>query len=289
MRPLDLIIDDGGEAWPAPFDGVRLATGCDANVNTFVDYSIRNLGFIRVQQKPHGFVVTLRPSATNPVTFASAIFLISDLPDQRLVLSCLEDSWTHVLCRDKAEARSRLLHAMDQAEDAREQPFLCERHCLDEVPPNSSISMLLAFWTECRGAFDDDQLSTALNRILRDRFALLSTRGDDETLLIENWGYGTASYWQSWLRRCRGLQFEDQPDHRYARAAAAAYREVLRSGQPLFDHVDAITSNAGQGKKRITYSRLIVPVDRTNGPPWLLSTSLLDITIDIRTVAGHEA
>jgi hypothetical protein len=289
MRPLDLIVDDGGEAWPAPFDGLRLAIGCDANTDTFIAYAIRNLGFIRLQQKPHGFVVTLRPSATNPVTFASAIFLISDLRDQKFILSCLEGSWMHVLCRDSAEARTRLLHAMDQAEDAREQLFLCEQHSLDEAPRNSSIAMLLAFWVECRGALDDDQLSTALNRILRDRFALLSTRGNGETLIIENWGYGTASFWRSWLKRCRGLQFEDQPDYRYGRAAAVAYREVLRSGHPLFDHVDAITSNAGQGSKRITYSRLIVPLRRGNGSPWLLSTSLLDSTIDLRAADGSEA
>src|SRR3712207_1810018 len=98
MRPLDLIVDDGGGVWPAPFDTLQLAIGCDAHPETFIDYAIRNLGFIRLQRKPHGLVATLRPRATNPVTFASAIFLISDLPRQRFIVSCLDHSWMHVLC-----------------------------------------------------------------------------------------------------------------------------------------------------------------------------------------------
>jgi hypothetical protein len=282
MRALDLIVDDNGEVWQAPFDGLRLALGCDASVDVFIRYVVRNLGFVRLVQKPHGLVVTLRPSATNPVTFASALFLISDSVSQRVILSCLDDPPMHVLCSGITEAREKLLCAMDQVEDAREASFVSERRSLDDVPADSSIFKLLAFWGECQGSFDDEQLTTALEAILRDRFALLSSQANGETLIIQNWGYGVASFGSSWLDMCRGLHFEDQPDYRYGRAAAVAYREVLRSGEPLFDCVDAITSNAGHGKRRIAYHRLIVPLRKPNCQPWLLSTSLLDSNIDLR-------
>jgi hypothetical protein len=282
MRSLDFIVDDNGEVWRAPFDGLRLALGCNANADVFIPYVVRNLGFLRLVQKPHGLVVTLRPSATNPVTFASALFLISDFGSQRVVLSYLEDPPLHVLCCGTAEAREKLLCAMDQAEDAREASFVSERRSLDDVPANSAIFKLLAFWGECRGTFDDEQLTTTLKAILRDRFALLSSHASGKTLIIENWGYGISSFGSNWLDMCRGLQFEDQPDYRYGRAAAVAYREVLSSGEPLFDCVDAITSNAGHGKRRIAYHRLIVPLRKPNCQPWLLSTSLLDASIDLR-------
>jgi hypothetical protein len=282
MRSLDFIVDDDGEVWGAPFDGLRLALGCDANADVFIRYVIRNLGFLRLEQRRHGLVVTVRPSATNPVTFASALFLISDFASQRVLLSYLEDVPAHVLCGGTAEAREKLLCAMDQAEDVSERCFVSERRGLDEAPANSSISRLLALWGDCQGAFDDQQLTTALRTILRERYALLSTQANGETLIIENWGYGGASFESNWLRMCRGLQFEDQPDYRYGRAAAVAYREVLRSGEPLFDYVDATTSNAGHGKRRIAYRRLIVPIRKRDCQPWLLSTSLLDPSIDLR-------
>lgn len=287
MRSLDIIIDDHGAVWQAPFHGLRVAVGCDAGIDVFVRYAIKNLGFIRLQQKPRGLVVALRPSAANPVAFASAIFLISDLRSQRVILSCLHNSWVHVLCRDSAEARDKLLCAMDQAEDARERSFLRERRDLDEAPSNTSISRLLNLWSNCQGAFDDEQLTTVLCNVLPSRFALLSTRSDSETLIIENWGYGAGSFRRNWLGMCRGLQFENQPDYRYGRAAAVAYREVVRSGEPLFDRVDALTNNAGHGKKRIQYHRLILPLRRRDKQTWLLSTSLLDSGIDLRNVGGH--
>jgi hypothetical protein len=225
----------------------------------------------------------------NPVTFASALFLISDFASQRVLLSYVEDAPAHVLCGGTAEAREKLLCAMDQAEDARERCFVSERRSLDEVPADTSISRLLALWEHCDGTFDDDQLTTALKAILQDRYALLSTQASGETLVIENWGYGAASFRSNWLRMCRGLQFEDQPDYRYGRAAAIAYREVLRTGEPLFDHVDAITSNAGDDKQRIAYRRLIVPLRKRECQPWLLSTSLLDASIDLRKAGRRKA
>lgn len=288
MRWLDVIVDHHGEVWQAPFDRLRLAVGSEAGDDEFIRYAIRNLGFIRLQQKQHGVVVAVRPSAINPVTFASTIFLISDLHNQRVILSCLSDSWSHTLCRDNADARARLLREMDRVESASEQGFLRERRNLDEAPSDSPISALLSLWGAGPRVFEDNELRTVLYTVLRGRFALLSTHADGETLVIEDWGYGAASYRASWLCQCKGLQFEDQPDYRYGRAAAAAYREAMKSDQPLFDHVDAITSNAGHGRKRIRYHRLILPLRKPGGPPRLLSTSLLDTGIDLRKTATHQ-
>lgn len=288
MRALDLIVDHHGEVWQAPFNGLRDAIGCDALDDEFIPYAIRNLGFIRLQQTEHGVVVALRPSAANPVTFASAIFLLSDLHSQRVILSCLSDSWSHRLCRDNADARVRLLREMDQLDDRGEENFLRERLSLDRVPCNSSLSELLARWEAGQRGFDENELATVLHTVLRDRFALVSAHADGETLIIEDWGYGEGSFGATWIGICKGLQFENQPDYRYGRAAAVAYREVVKSGQPGFDHVDAITSNAGHGKKRIRYHRLILPLRRPHGQSWLLSTSLLDSGVDLRKTAAHQ-
>jgi hypothetical protein len=288
MRCLDVIVDHHGEVWQAPFDRLRLAAGTEAGDHEFIPYAIRNLGFVRLQQKQHGVVLAVRPSAINPVTFASTMFLVSDLHDQRVILSCLNDSWSHSLCRDIADARARLLREMNRIESAREQGFLRERRRLDEAPSGSPISTLLTLWGAGPRILDDNELQSVLHTVLRGRFALLSTHADRETLIIEDWGYGVGSYRASWLRQCKGLQFEDQPDYRYGRAAAAAYREAARSDQPLFDHVDATTGNAGRGRKRIRYHRLILPLRKPGGPPWLLSTSLLDDSIDLRKTAVHQ-
>ena len=85
----------------------------------------------------------------------------------------------------------------------------------------------------------------------------------------------------------RGLRFEDQPDFRYAHAAVDAYHEVLRSGQPLLDEIDAIISYPQFSRRRLQYWRLILPIRAPTGEPQLLSTSLTDPNIDLRLSRRH--
>ena len=82
--------------------------------------------------------------------------------------------------------------------------------------------------------------------------------------------------------RARGMRFQDQPDYRYGCAAADGYMAVLRQRQPILEQVDAIMSKPRSAELRIRYSRLIVPFRGPDGKTRLLSTSLMDPTIDLR-------
>ena len=70
---------------------------------------------------------------------------------------------------------------------------------------------------------------------------------------------------------------------------SAAIIEVLRSGQPLLDEVDAIIS-----RPRLlplaehNTDGLILPIRAPTGETRLLSTSLTDTNVDLRARSGHE-
>jgi hypothetical protein len=289
MRESEFIVDDNGSVWERPFQRIKQALCCELNDSKFTKYAIKNLGFVHMRTTRHGLVISLRPRVTHPMAFAAAVYLLWDFPDERVIVSTLDDSWNYVVCRSHCDAVNRLVTAFTRTATATSFDFLRRLRRIEDVPKDTSFARLLGCWANGTTAFDIDQLSVVFHKILRGRFALVAPQSDGHTLIIEDWGYSFHSYDHRWLAIARGLRFEDQPDYRYGCAAAGAYREVLHSGQPLLEDVDAIVSRPRRGRQRIQYVRLILPIRTLRGETRLLSTSLMDPTIDLRSATrGHE-
>jgi hypothetical protein len=100
---------------------------------------------------------------------------------------------------------------------------------------------------------------------------------------MQHWGDRLGSYDPTWARRARGVPLQEQPDYRYGSAAATAYKAALHGRHPVCEQVDAVVSKTRGANLRLRYTRLILPFEESDGRTRLLSTSLLDPTIDLRS------
>ena len=288
MRENEFIVDDDGGVWERPFQRLKKNLCCELNDSKFIRYAIKNLGFVHIKTTRHGLVISLRPRVTHPVAFAAAVYFLSDFPNERVVISTLDDGCNYFVCRGCDDAVKKLVDELTRTEATTRFGFLRRPRRIEQVPRDSSLAELMACWASGTTTFDAERLSPVFHNILRGRFALLAPQSDGHTLIIQDWGYGFHSYDDRWLAIARGLRFEDQPDYRYGCAAAGAYRGVLRTGQPVLEDVDAIMSRPRRGRQRIQYTRLILPIRTLRGETRLLSTSLMDPTIDLRSARSHE-
>jgi hypothetical protein len=287
MRSPKYLVDAEGELWSWPYSAIRNELRCTADANTFASYAVINLGFICLEDSRHGMIVSLRPEVVCPRALASTIFLLSDMPPQRTMLSVLSKGWQHRLFQSPSEVVPELVAEL-QRREVDQSDFLRRPRHVDEIRGNNAFAHLMRAWTNAESVFDCEQLRAVVHRMLRGRFVLLEPQRDSRTLIIEDWGHAYGSFDRRWLAMSRGLRFEDQPDYRYANAAMGGYYEVLRSGQPLLDEVDAIISRPRYRRSRIQYRRLILPIRGPTGEMRLLSTSLTDSNINLRARIGHE-
>jgi hypothetical protein len=281
MRIFECMIAGSGELSAWPFTALRRSLHCSADPRTFATYAVTNLGCIHIAQRPRGLAVSLRPRVVSPRAIVAAIYLLTDLPRQRVVLSCLVGRWQHQLFRAPTEAVHELVARLQVAEVDRVRFLRVERR-LNDALNERHFGDLLRAWADDGAAFDRARLHSVAHRMLRGRYVLLRPQSDGRTLIISDFGSSYESFASDWVAHARGLRFEDQPDFRYAHAAVSAYHKVLRSRRPLLDDVDAFMSTDA-GPKRLQYRRLILPL-RSAGHEFLLSTSLVERSIDLRSV-----
>lgn len=283
MQACDLILDDEGCLWHSPFFELAEALRSCQTGTKLANYVIKNLGFVRFRLRPYGLVIAFSPKLTLPQTIVRAIYLLSDLPCQRIVLSSLDANWQNCLCGERTEAIEKLLVVLNgRSAKAAAPNYLRNRIDVSKMSRDSPFARVLMFWSNQPAALKQEYVDSIVGGHLRGRYVVVAPKGDRKTLVVEQWGDRLGSYHPKWASRARGMRFQDQPDYRYGCAAADGYMAVLRQRQPILEQVDAIMSKPRSAELRIRYSRLIVPFRGPDGKTRLLSTSLMDPTIDLR-------
>ena len=79
-----------------------------------------------------------------------------------------------------------------------------------------------------------------------------------------------------------GLRVEDQPDYAYGKWVSGPYRQVLSTGEPSLEDVDAVITWPQQPRTSYRYRRLVVPFKGESDSTLLLGVTLVDPDIDLR-------
>ena len=169
-------------------------------------------------------------------------------------------------CEAKTRTPSFLSRAIDTERMSGQNPF----------------AQIVRFWSNHQTSLDQERIDKVLRGPLQGRYLVVAPAPERGTLIMQHWGDRLGSYDPTWARRARGIPLHEQPDYRYGSAAATAYKAALHSRQPVCEQVDAIVSKTRGANLRLRYMRLILPFEESDGGTRLLSTSLLDPTIDLR-------
>ncbi len=270
------LIDGRGEVRTFSDPSLRISWGSSHTADEFARYAVRNMGFASATIGANGIRITWRPTFTTEETLAGLIIWLREQSDSRVVVSSLVSEWVLRVCGSTALAADFILSEFQRAESDRQGVFHARRRSPSDLARDSGLGNLYAALSVKRLACDAIELWTMLNRFAEGRYILTEVEGDRGPLRVLAWGGGYRRFSTTLTDRIRGKNFEDQPDKTYARWASEAYRKVHHVNDMVVENVEASTWCPGQGRRRISYTRLLAPVHIEGRGACILSTAETD-------------
>lgn len=278
------LIDDRGNIADSGSPRLRAELSAWGAGSDFLDYCVRNLGFIAVGFADASARVRLRPHVVSPIAFAALMYWLADHRVERILLSRLDQSWSHEVIG--IEARQRLLDMMHLAPQSRDRDLLRRPSDIAALGHDHPLLGILRLYGDARAFASRSTREQVLDRTVGGRYAtVLSGDPGLSTILVEEVGPGHAREANYWMQRHVGHRLEDGPDSTYGRWLADSYRTVFRLGAPVLDDVDVMINWPELGRIRYRYQRLLVPVGDGNRRLVLCATTKAP-GIDLRSEAG---
>lgn len=239
----------------------------------FARYAVTNLGFARMTMGSRGIRVAWRPTFTVQETLAGLVLWLRSQAEARVLVSSLQIDWHLQICPTITVATELILDKFQTAECDREGFFQAQRRNLESLPPGDNLGALFKTLSEKQFSCGVIELWDVLSLHADRRFILTKGAGERGPLRVMTWGSGYRRFSTPWIDRIRGKSFEDQPDKAYARWASETYKQVLSTGEPVLEDVEASTWCPGQGRRLVRYTRLLAPLKIKDQGLFILSTA----------------
>ena len=280
-----LLFDDSGEVWDAKSPALGEALQASLSADELAKYVVKNLGFIAATETCGSVQIRLRPAVASPTALSAVLYWLYDQTIERVLISFLDEEWTHALVRTVDEAVKALLARVKFNASDREGDFLLQPKPLHDLPDTSPLHAVLAAWSESGGRFNRERLLPLLDRALNGRFVLFENVANSPHVHVKDVGQGFGELASFWLTRTKGLRVEDQPDYAYGKWVAEAYRQVLSKREPSLEDVDAVITWPQQPRMSYRYRRLLVPFKERNST-LILSATVIDPDVNLRRKPG---
>mgnify|MGYP005849731117 CR=1 FL=1 len=253
----------------------------------FVDYAIKNLGFVGVSRRSStSATIRLRPQTVAPMAFARLIHWLSEERFARMLVSTYTlAGWTHAL-HGSTLAAYRAITAEMRAADRDgnfDHDVLSRPAPISMLPEGNPLRTAFEYWRSVGGEWGGDGRLSQLGQILSNRYVLFEMRAGGE-FVVREFGDGLPDCAVDWLRWAIGQRVQDQPDKQYGWSCALAYEASIQRGEPALQDVDAYVQWLKRERQRRRYKRLLLPfVTGSSVPSYLLSASVEDPSIDLRS------
>lgn len=277
-----LLFDDKGELWDAKSRALAEALQASLSCDDLLKYVVKNLGFIAATDGDGSLRLRLRPAVVSQTALSALLYWLHDRVVDRVLISFLDGEWSHELVRSREEAVNRLLARVKVSLEDRRGDFLNLPRPLQDLQSSNPLRGLLDAWADCNGTYDSERMRPVIQKAVNGRFVLVEASPRSSNLFIKDVGGGLGNFGKYWLSRSIGLRVEDQPDYAYGKWVAGPYRQVLSTGEPSLEDVDAVITWPQQPRTSYRYRRLVVPFKGESDSTLLLGVTLVDPNIDLR-------
>jgi hypothetical protein len=237
------------------------------------DLMVRHKGFVALRSCGNRAVeIRYRPSLVKPGALLKTVQLLEARAEDRHVVLAWTDGWKTALVGKLPAAIAYLTVQAADAQSTRKRDFLSQRHVLHDVGKDAAFGRICDAWHTSRG-LKDQRLIEAMREASCGRFLEVAPQDGASRLVIGAIGEGYSLYGDGWKSVAVGGRFEDMPDYQYARWASQAYREVFRTGRPVFEDITASVKLRHAGRLLLTYRRVILPIGGER-PALLLGATL---------------
>lgn len=288
-----LLFDDVGNLWDGGSPRLRKTFGSTASDDDFSTYVVKNMGFVAVHGYGRSCEIRLRPRLVTAAAFTGLANWVRSHKFDRIVTAHFTDDWVYGLHANGDVAIAKLEALLSNSQRVQHGDYLMRHLKKDELPRTTqmhqALHSLIENWPMLSQSVHREGLRNIIETSLQGRYTIVDAVPDASELMFREIGSGFLSYNDEWVARSKGLRVEELEDSAYGRWAATGYRQALRNGIPLLCDVDAIMQTPRLGRARIRYKRLLFPSRSIAGGAWLLTSSVLDPTIDLRIDLGKKS
>jgi hypothetical protein len=243
------------------------------------DIAVKDMGCVALRRHGSGSLEVLyRPSAVAPMALLKAVELLDASGCERVALTSWATDRQTTVIRSPAGAIEHMVGRATEAQSARERHFLFQRLAPGAVAADAAFGPIYDTW-RTRPGVKDASLMQAVRAASCGRYLEVDPRDGASNLVLSVVGEGYSLYGNGWKSVAVGGRFEDMPDYVYACRASQAYREVFRTGQPIFEDVTALVRLLRAGTLLLKYRRAILPVGGDGEHPALLLGATLDQSV----------
>jgi hypothetical protein len=282
-----LLIDDEGGTWDGGSLRVRQAFNSPYSGGEFVDYVVKNLGFVAIDTYGQFRQIRLRPSRTSERALAALIEIIGRQVKTRYALTWFDQDWRYALV-----SQSDLVWRLEQLLKGRRndvpEAFVVQPLVQGDIAADDNWNALLEASEMQLDSTAQVELLKQVHRMMNDRFVVVKGVPEMQKLVFETIGDGMFRSHLPWVNRPIGEPIDQQPDENYGRWIHNSYEAAMRTGKPVFQKIDAIIDWRGHGRKRLRYRRMLFPYRTEQGEPRVLGASLMDDRIDLRLGPKHK-
>ncbi|MGD9806603.1 MAG: hypothetical protein AB7E81_23275 [Hyphomicrobiaceae bacterium] len=281
-----LLIDDQGEVWRGESRKLREAFDSPFSGGEFVEYAIKNLGFIALNVYGTSCQVRLRPKFLGELAREALRKWLCDRRVERVVLSHFDSSWVDELVVPRAlDAR---LDALRPAQTGRTGDFLLRPLSMENAPrmvlSNSRVPVadLMKSWPALLHEYEATNLLRLLRLAFNEKFVIVQRPSGGERVLFSEFGDQMYFRYDTWRECAIGAPISEQPDRAYGRWVNESYNVAMGSTKPSYEAVDAILHWPDIGRARRRYRRILFPFQENQSGQLLFCGSLDDTNVDLR-------
>jgi hypothetical protein len=282
------LIDDQGQVWDGSSRQLRHAYDSPYSGGEFSDYAVVNLGFIATNVYGHSAQIRLRPTFTADAAFDSLYRWLLNRRFDRVVITWLGDGWKNEMLRSNQAALIRLDDLIEVAKRDRPDEFLSRNMSEPTVRDPDVMQNLFKNWPQLSANLNEAELRRLLEPLLGHRYVVVKAQRDAKNLVFSEFGGGIFANYEVWRSCAIGAPIQEQPDRLYGRWVADAYKDAVQMNAPRLDQVDAIVRWPQEGRLRMRYKRLIVPIKVSDQEIHLLGGSVVDDRIDLRVTKRQQ-
>jgi len=280
-----VIIDDIGGVWDGGSTRLRTAFGAPLAADEFSTYVVKNMGFAAVNIYGRSCEIRIRPGLIKPKTLASLVDWLRARHFDRLITAPFDTHWRYRLHANRDAALRELGELVAAGRQPQPGDYLMRPlpgKTLPEVSPmHQALNSLIRNWPMLSQSVHRDGLWHIILS-LQGRYHVVDAEPESQRLKFREIGRGFISYSDDWVSRACGTAIEEQEDPAYGRWVASVYRDVIAAGVPSVCDVDTIMTTPRLGRARVRYKRVLLPTRSAAGGFWLLSSSIIDNSIDLR-------
>jgi hypothetical protein len=254
------LIDDAGQPWPEHHPQLSVQFGTRREGAVFVDYALRNLGFIRMDVRGACLDVSFHHQLVAPRAVIGLYDWLAARPKLKVVVRAIEDQRPPVLLATRRDAIGYLGRVLDR------------QTCRPEFIRTTLEGRNSSFATRLRQAdaimrseMCLGERSEQLDLLFGGRGALSVFDEDVGEFRIVNPGSGLDRLQAGFVEHCRGKLIQQLDNGPYGAWLSERLKEVQTSGKMAIDFVEATLTLQNRQPKRFFYESLLMPLTRSCG------------------------